>query len=641
MNSRTIPFALLAAGICSIPSISHSAESNRLETIVVTATRHETQLATAPASISVVNREQLQLINADDLADALTAEAGLSITSVGQGRQGISIRGMPVEHTLYLIDGRRISSSNSVIAHSDYELNWLPDSAIERIEIVRGPMSSLYGADALGGVINIISRPPGNEFVGELSSTASHWEGSNGAGSRKTSFYLSGPLLDDQLGFNLSGQTFKRDSLANEADPQVSDMEEKDSQSAQGTLFWTPAEGHKLTANFSFSDDERERDVASHAGSYTSMDEIEREQFSLSYQAEWQQSHAQVNAYSSKLHVENHRTGNNTPSRPRTITDHILDGHIGFQVTDSHMVSLGGQLREESLEDDQLTTKQEASATHQSLFLQDEWQISQPLQIVAGLGVDKHEHYGSEVNPRIYAVYQLNANWVFKGGYGEGFRAPSLTELSPDYEVLAAGGRFWVEGNPDLEPERSATYEMGLEYSATRWTASARLFENQLQDLVQAVCYVNCGMRGRERRNYQNLDESRIRGAELSFNGALLKSLTLAINYTYLDTENLDTGEPLEDRPQYMTRLNLNWQPLASTRIVWRSEFNGKQFVGNNDYVPHYDLHHIDVSVDIGRHLTLYTGVENLFDERLSDESDLFSLYEPGRELRLGFTARF
>ena len=139
-----------------LASVVNAEEFSDLETMVITASRSETALQEAPASISVIAREELQLRNADDLADALTAESGITVTSVGRTRSGISIRGMPVDHTLYLVDGRRISSSNSVIAHSDFELSGLPASAIERIEVVRGPMSSLYGSDAMGGVVNII-----------------------------------------------------------------------------------------------------------------------------------------------------------------------------------------------------------------------------------------------------------------------------------------------------------------------------------------------------------------------------------------------------------------------------------------------------------------------------------------------------
>jgi len=652
MEAPTHPLLMLVSSLASalaLATAAHGQERNdnessgdeSLETIVVTATRNETLLRNAPASISVVRREELQLISVDDVADALMAEAGVNITSVGMSRRGVSFRGMPVEHTLYLVDGRRINSSNGVIAHSDYELNWVPDSAIERIEVVRGPMSSLYGANALGGVINIITRPPTDRFSGELSTSANRWQDHGGDGEQKSSLYLSGPIVGERLNFNLSGQLFERDKMRSDTDPNVSTSEARESQSGQGTVFWQPKDNQRLILNYSFSDDEREQDLSSPGGYYTSTDRIDREQYSLSYNPQWENGHAQINAYHSELQVRNRRSNGVAANRPRALQDDIIDGHIGQRFGEQHLLTIGGQLRDETLEDESLGSRQEASALHRGLFLQDEWQVNPDLMLVSGVSIDKHEDYGSEINPRLYAVYQLADQWTLKGGYGEGFRAPSLTELSEDYQVLAAGGRFWVEGNPHLDPERSASYELGLEYNASRWNGSLRVFENQLDGLVQTQCYVNCGIRGQERRNYLNLDESLIRGSEFSISGRLRDDLDVSLNYTYLDTEDLRTGLPLENRPRYMARINLTWQPLASTRVSWRSEFNGRQYAGSSDYLPTYHLHHLDVSFEIGEYLTLYAGVENLFDEHLADKSDLFTLIEPGREFRLGLTARF
>lgn len=629
------PLLTLSAAVAS------AADDGELETIVVTASRSETTVQQAPASISVVTAKEISRIDADDLADALTAEAGMNVTSVGQTHRGISIRGMPVEHTLYLVDGRRISSSNSVIAHSDYELSWLPTSAIERVEVVRGPMSSLYGADALGGVVNVITRDPGDEYRGEVSGSLTRLGDSGAGDANKASFYQSGPLIKDTLAFTLSGQYFQRDNLPMEEDAAVSEIEARESQAAQGALIWTPADGQKITVNLSRNDDKREHDVASYSGNYTSTDDIQRQQFGVSYHGNWQRGHIKLNAYQSELQRENARTNGSSPSRTQQIEDRIVDGQIGLALSDAHAFTLGGQLREERLKDALVSNTGEASATHNTLFLQDEWQLSDPLRIVLGVGMDNHEAYGNEVSPRLYGVYNLSETWTLKGGYGEGFRAPSLTELSPEYEVLAAGGRFWVEGNADLEPERSKTLEMGAEYQRDGWTMSARAFENRLDNLVQTVCYVDCGIRGRERRNYMNVAESRIRGAELAASRQLTDTLSAEINHTYLDTEDLASNEPLEQRPQYTSNLMLSWSPLASTQVRWRAEFSGKQYVGGNTYAPAYNLHHVDMTVELTPSLTLYSGIENLLDERLLEKSQQYSLTEPGREVRLGLTARF
>lgn len=635
--------SLLYSCICLalFGSVANADEISQLETIVVTASKHETSLQLAPASISVIDHEELKLRNADDLADALTGQAGVTITSVGQNRRGISMRGMPVEHTLYLVDGRRISSSNSVMAHTDFELSWLPSSAIERIEVVRGPMSSLYGADALGGVVNIITRKPGDDFHGEVSTTATTIPSVDGGDTNKTTLYLSGALIEDKLHFSLGGELYDRDNLPNKENDKASDIESRESLQGEGKLIWTVDENQELMLSYASGNDDRDRDVSSRGKNYVSSDEIERMQTSLGYQGDWDWGHVKLNAYQSNIIRKNSRTHEDEPRAPQEVTDSVVDGHVGMELGEQHLVTLGGQFRKEKLNEARLTNTGEATAEHKSVFIQDEWQLVNSLLLVGGVSVDNHEEFGSEVSPRVYVVYTLSDNITFKGGYGEGFRAPSLTELSPDYQVFAGGNRFWVEGNPDLEPERTKTYEAGGEYHHSDWVVSTRVFENQLENLVQSVCYTYCGVRGSERRRYENVDESRIRGLEFSLSHELTEQVNLDVNYTFLDTEDRGTNDPLENRPKYSANIALGWSPIEAMELRWRSEFLGKQYVGTDGYVPGYDLHHVDFSYEINDHFTVYSGVENLFDEQLAEESDLYNTTEPGRTFRLGVTASF
>ena len=642
---RSKKILLLSASVAPafISPQMYAEEAARMETVVVTANRHETELQQAPASISVVDREEITLRNSDDLADALSSEVGMTVTSVGQSRRGISIRGMPVDHTLYLVDGQRVSSSNSVMAHTDFELSWLPAAAIERVEVVRGPLSSLYGADALGGVVNVITRVPDDKFYGEISTTLTSisGDGREDGDTRKANLYLAGPLIKDKLAFSFAGELFDRDNLASSDDERVSDIEERSSRHGQAKLFWTPDEKQRITFSYAAGDEERDRDSLSRSSYYSSHDEIDREHISLAYQGNWNWGHLKLNAYQSNLERQQDRSNESEPRAPQEVKDKILDGHVGFFAGDDHFVTVGGQLREETLYEARLTNNGEASADHTNIFIQDEWQITDSLMLVGGLALDHHDDYDNEVSPRLYAVYQLTDKVTFKGGYGEGFRAPSLTQLSADYEVLAAGGRFWVEGNSDLDPERSKTYEAGIEYRDSHLLLSGKLFENRLENLVKTFCYVDCGLRGRERRRYENLDESRIRGIEAELKYQVFDQLNLGLNYTYLDTEDLGTNLPLEDRPEHIANASINWSPIAALNLRWRTEYVGKQFVGSETYAPSYDLHYLDMSYAFDEKLTFYAGVENIFDERLQDESDFYSIIEPGREFRVGLTASF
>ncbi len=155
---RLNPFA--RAGLCaSVVALAFPAlAANDDETLVVTAAATEQSVKDAPASISVITQQDLQRKPVQNLKDVLRDVPGVQLTNEGDNRKGVSIRGLDSSYTLILIDGKRVNSRNAVFRHNDFDLNWIPVDSIERIEVVRGPMSSLYGSDALGGVVNIITK---------------------------------------------------------------------------------------------------------------------------------------------------------------------------------------------------------------------------------------------------------------------------------------------------------------------------------------------------------------------------------------------------------------------------------------------------------------------------------------------------
>jgi outer membrane receptor for ferrienterochelin and colicins len=173
-----------------------------MEEVVVSASGFEQELKNAPASISVVTRQELETKNFRDLAEALQGVEGIDVMG-GTGKTGgldISIRGMPSDYTLILIDGRRQNVAGDVTPNgfgAALTSFMPPMSAIERIEVIRGPMSTLYGSDAMGGVINIITRKVSKEWGGEVSVGAGIPQDSEWGNQYKSSFYINGPIKQD------------------------------------------------------------------------------------------------------------------------------------------------------------------------------------------------------------------------------------------------------------------------------------------------------------------------------------------------------------------------------------------------------------------------------------------------------------
>ena len=165
--------------------------------IVVTASQTSQEIRTAPATISVIAGSDLRRRPVQDLAEAVENEPGVLINSVGMSRRGISIRGMSEEHVLTLVDGRRINDASANMAHVDFNLGWVPGIAIDRVEVVRGPLSALYGSEALAGVINVITRRPDDRL--EVSALALQgFRDGEGGDSSQVAALVGGPL-NEQL----------------------------------------------------------------------------------------------------------------------------------------------------------------------------------------------------------------------------------------------------------------------------------------------------------------------------------------------------------------------------------------------------------------------------------------------------------
>ena len=206
--------ASAVALVASTPSLQAD-EVVTLDNLVVTASGFEQKLTNAPASISVISQQDLQQKRYNSLAHALGDVEGIDIGQ-GTGKTGglnISIRGMPSEYTLILIDGRRQNAAGNVTPNgfNETSTSFIPPlSAIERIEVIRGPMSTLYGSDAMGGVINIITRKVADEWTGSLTLDHTLQENRDYGATSNASVYASGPLVEDLLGLQLRASAFKR-----------------------------------------------------------------------------------------------------------------------------------------------------------------------------------------------------------------------------------------------------------------------------------------------------------------------------------------------------------------------------------------------------------------------------------------------
>ncbi|MFN3460252.1 MAG: TonB-dependent receptor domain-containing protein, partial [Oceanibaculum sp.] len=458
--------------------------------------------------------------------------------------------------------------------------------------------------------------------------------------------YAGGPLVQDVLGLSVYAETRGRGETPDAADPRLSELERRAAQTGSATLTWTPDPRQRIDLTLGYGTEEHERNTLQ-TGTvpyyYTSTDEVERRQFALSHRGDWDWGTSELRAYRTQLDRENIRT-QGTPTGPQKLTDDIVDGHVSVPVLGWNTFTFGGEWRREQLEDPTVNSLGSDEANHQAVFLQDQIALSDNLSLLLGSRADRHEEFGWNHSPRAYLVYHLSDALTLKGGVGRGFKAPTLKQLSPGYSASAAGGRFTIVGNPDLNPEINTMYEIGAEYETRGWSLRGSLFQNDLKDLIQTTCIASCGVPRVERRTYGNVERARIRGVELGGGLDLTSWLRFDANYTYLNTENRGTGAELTERPRHAANASLTLFAENGLRARLLSEYVGKQLVNvtsGTEQLPDYAIWSFDIAQPLTDKATLLIGMQNLTDERLAEKTASFPYAEAGRTLWFGLNYSF
>ncbi|MEL4180251.1 TonB-dependent receptor domain-containing protein [Roseateles sp. PN1] len=639
---------------------------NKLPDVVVTGAAIEKRLEDAPASVSVVTRADLERRPVQELAEVLGTVPGVTLTRNGNGVPGVQIRGLGSAYTLVLVDGRRVNSGSAVFRGNDYDLGWVPAEEVERIEVVRGPMSSLYGSDAIGGVVNIITRKVGTRWRGSARLDAVHQENRLAGDSQIASFSVSGPLIADQLGVKLYGGADKREA----DDPALNPAAANGTRQAalpglknrylSGQLAWTPNEQHALTLDL----DSSHRD---HGGF-----ELEREALSLRHQGRFDFGRSELRFYRDNTR---NLTGTVTGQvNPNKSTVQVLDGKLSLplDLLDQHL-TLGGELRHEELWDPANLAGAPGSAVRanpntkvnqKAVFIEDELKLLPGFTLTVGDRYDRHENFGGHHSPRAYGVWHPAKAWTLRAGWARAFRAPTLLINSPDWGSPSCGSATvgcYIIGNRDLKPETSTSKELGAAFDGGSWQLGLTIFDTELKNMLDisnrtankklAPSYDNfVGFLadGRPMFRYQNIASVKSRGAELSSRFTLSPTLNLRANYSYTDARNSSGAIelPLTYRSKHVANLRADWQALPALGLSLSGRYNGAQYISvpangqNTLQAPAYAVFDASAAWTVSPMLTVRMGLANLADKTLDREtSNEFN--EDGRRIYVSATARF
>lgn len=560
------------------------------ETVVVTATKTGHTLGDVPVATEVITKEEIKAKNIKNVEDILGYLSSIQVirSSGSWGNKGnVQIQGLGSGHTLILVDGQKYHGG-----HGGTDIHSVPVNMIEKIEVVKGPASALYGSDAIGGVINIITK--------SALARQSNFSLSGGYGGRNTQVYeATGSFSKGKFGSSLNFTRRQSDGISRDTDKYEENI-------AQGSLEYTISKDTKLSLKPYYSEQKMK------------YKERTQKRLALNSQFEWKPDELSKFNFRGSIFNYKHYTADKKSNWKDD--NYELELNYSRVIFNKHILIGGYHFQRENIDDK--SKEYEADQTIHSFFIQDESMFG-PFTVVLGTRVDHHDRWGTEVNPKLNLMYKIIKNFKLRASVGKAFRAPPLVRLYGDNWRM---GPYIVHANPDLKPERSIGYQIGTEIRfSSHVLASLSFFRNDLKNLIS----YKLERRGRPPWNlyWENVGKVFTQGVEINFASEIVSNLTGKFGYTFLDTENKNTGKELKYRPEHTIKVMMNWKiPTIGFNINLSALYIGERF-GDKENTETYDpytVFNLALTKDITKYGRLFIRVDNVFNEKnVLDEYDI------------------
>lgn len=507
-----IPFAFSPLSI----AVAQEAQVSRLDPIVVTATLGPRTVGESLASVTVVDEEEIRSKAPADFSDLLRGQPGISVTGNGSFGKTTSVytRGVQNAGTVLLVDGVKLHSATGGGAPWQY----FPTELIERVEIVRGPRSSLYGADAMGGVVQAFTLDPEQGTQGWVEAGAGNFD------TQKASAGASGSV--GNTSFSLSGLHKESDGTAI-----VENGEDKGFRNTAGLGRVVHALENGGEASIMLMQSEGNTEYE--GGNIDYMIRTIGLGLMTPLSESWQMGvqFAESRDESDSFSAYGESTYNTRLREAR------WDNTFSFDV---HELVVGTELQQDEVSSSQAYN--ETSRTNTALFSQLRLNFG-PVDAQLSLRGDDNEAYGTNETGGLALGYSIDRSHRLRASYGTAFRAPTFNDL---YWPLS----FNYQGNPDLKPEKSESYELGASGNYQRWFWNLAVYQMDVDNLIGSGQIGGVSTR-------VNVDEARIRGAEFG-GGYEHNGWRAGVALTYMDPEDRDTEKQLARRTRQSARIDLD-----------------------------------------------------------------------------------
>lgn len=560
-----------------------------LDPVLITATRQEMRVSEQLSDVSVIERDEIDASGQSTLEDVLARQPGIehSVNGSFGSSSSLYMRGTNNGHVLVLIDGMRVGSATLG------SVSWgrIPTSQIERIEIVRGPASSLYGSDAIGGVIQVFTR----QSDGPMS-----LHGEVGGGSYGT-YSASGGFSGSQNGWRyaLSAATLSTEGFNSK--PGVANANpDRDSfwnNSLSGRLAYSFAKGHEAGVSFLYSDGENKYD-----GSGATVDW--RNRLSVTNVTAYMKN-AITDRWTSTLSV------GNSIDDSKDLRDGIRNSHFR---TDQRLYSWQNDLRTgygnfllgvERLEQEIDTTSVYVLKKRTNDSLLAGWNLGYAdHRLQANVRHDDNSQFGGKTTGSAAYGYRFTRNWRANVSYGTAFKAPTFNDLY--FPVTCYPGYGCYGSNPNLLPENSRNRDLSLHYETGNQHVSLTWYLNRVKNLIVWTTTPN------------NVGNARLEGVTLAYDG-IVAGHTIQASYDYLDAKDADTGARLARRAQ-----NHAMAAIGKTYGAWEARVE-QQFSDDRIDYPYgepakklggYALTNLYGAYHVTKDWSIFARVNNLFDRK-------------------------
>ena len=591
-----------------IPGIA-SGNSNQifsLDEIVVIASKFPERMLDLVASVEVITEEEIEMAQANNLADILSSVSGLEISDYGNagGIKAISIRGSSPEQVLVMIDGRPANDPQT----GKIDLGLIPASIIEKVEIYRGPASAIYGANALGGVVNIITKKGKGDSKYAVNVNA----GTYGAQDYEASYQGS----NNDLSYYFSGNYFTTDgNRENSQLEEIGFLGKIINQLDQQTDLGLTLRYHDYNRGLPGSID------------YPSPEAIQKDRnfdLDLTWQKKEEDKDINVNGFYSfhRVFFDNPGMwGHTGPSTHKTnsmgFSFDCTDYNFTFGDKDSenqHIFTWGAEVKNDQVDSTDLGERDSVSG---ALFIQDVWQPAdmEDLKITAGIRYDYNQIFGNQFSPRIGFSYRLQDELNFHASVGRAYRAPNFDDL------------YWpadsyVAGNPDLVPEVAWAYEAGLRYMSEEgdFMGELNIFRKNAENLINWAAG-NDGI-----WKPSNIGAARVDGIEVIFKKDLGDHLRVNLGYSYLNAVDLDTDSQL--KPHYKYNFGVGYYgETGDNQEELYVKLDGYAVTERPNDLPNYCLIDLNIGKELtiakkdGQKINLDFSVKNILDQQPEMES--------------------